>query len=238
MDEIERAHRADAHAADLAGRHRRRLPRRARPAPTAATAASPAPPAAPPIAPEETLTRRRPRPSARATPGQQARRGGRAARRDRRRPRPGALFLAGRHHAGAVRLRGAPTSASARCSTPWSSSRPAAVGRAGRRRRARARSTTPFSAFVFKVQAGMDTAHRDRLAFVRICSGVFERGMVVTHATHRPAVRHQVRPARVRPRAGDHRRRLPRRRRRAGQRQRPAASATRSTPSEPVSTRR
>jgi peptide chain release factor 3 len=45
----------------------------------------------------------------------------------------------------------------------------------------------PFSAFVFKVQAGMDTAHRDRLAYIRICSGVFERGMVVTHArTGRP----------------------------------------------------
>jgi peptide chain release factor 3 len=45
----------------------------------------------------------------------------------------------------------------------------------------------PFSAFVFKVQAGMDRAHRDRLAFVRVCSGVFERGMVVTHsATGRP----------------------------------------------------
>jgi peptide chain release factor 3 len=40
----------------------------------------------------------------------------------------------------------------------------------------------PFSAFVFKVQAGMDTAHRDRLAFIRVCSGVFERGMVVTAA--------------------------------------------------------
>lgn len=47
--------------------------------------------------------------------------------------------------------------------------------------------TDPFSAFVFKVQAGMDTAHRDRLAFIRIVSGVFERGMVVTHArTGRP----------------------------------------------------
>jgi peptide chain release factor 3 len=45
----------------------------------------------------------------------------------------------------------------------------------------------PFSAFVFKVQSGMDAAHRDRLAFIRICSGVFERGMVVTHAaTGRP----------------------------------------------------
>ncbi len=45
----------------------------------------------------------------------------------------------------------------------------------------------PFSAFVFKVQAGMDRAHRDRLAYVRVCSGVFERGAVVTHAqTGRP----------------------------------------------------
>ncbi|MBJ8340494.1 peptide chain release factor 3 [Antrihabitans sp. YC3-6] len=42
--------------------------------------------------------------------------------------------------------------------------------------------TDPFSAVVFKVQAGMDAAHRDRLAFMRIVSGVFERGMVVTHA--------------------------------------------------------
>jgi peptide chain release factor 3 len=39
----------------------------------------------------------------------------------------------------------------------------------------------PFSAQVFKVQAGMDAAHRDRLAFARVCSGVFHRGDVVTH---------------------------------------------------------
>jgi peptide chain release factor 3 len=39
----------------------------------------------------------------------------------------------------------------------------------------------PFSGFVFKVQANMDPAHRDRIAFVRVCSGHFERGMVVTH---------------------------------------------------------
>jgi len=39
----------------------------------------------------------------------------------------------------------------------------------------------PFSAFVFKVQANMDPAHRDRIAFVRVASGKFERGMVVTH---------------------------------------------------------
>ncbi|SDM91296.1 peptide chain release factor 3 [Allokutzneria albata] len=45
----------------------------------------------------------------------------------------------------------------------------------------------PFSGFVFKVQTGMDPAHRDRVAFVRVCSGRFERGMVVTHAqTGRP----------------------------------------------------
>lgn len=39
-----------------------------------------------------------------------------------------------------------------------------------------------FSGFVFKIQSGMDTAHRDRLAFLRVCSGRFERGMIVTHA--------------------------------------------------------
>ncbi|MFF9201068.1 peptide chain release factor 3 [Streptomyces sp. NPDC014986] len=39
-----------------------------------------------------------------------------------------------------------------------------------------------FSGLVFKVQANMDPAHRDRIAFMRVCSGVFERGMTVTHA--------------------------------------------------------
>jgi len=44
-----------------------------------------------------------------------------------------------------------------------------------------------FSGLVFKVQANMDPAHRDRVAFVRVCSGRFERGMVLTHAaTRRP----------------------------------------------------
>jgi peptide chain release factor 3 len=38
-----------------------------------------------------------------------------------------------------------------------------------------------FSGFVFKIQANMDRAHRDRVAFLRICSGRFERGMKVTH---------------------------------------------------------
>ena len=38
-----------------------------------------------------------------------------------------------------------------------------------------------FSAFVFKIQANMDKNHRDRIAFVRICSGKFERGMDAFH---------------------------------------------------------
>jgi peptide chain release factor 3 len=38
-----------------------------------------------------------------------------------------------------------------------------------------------FSGFVFKVQANMDPAHRDRIAFLRICSGRFQRGMKVRH---------------------------------------------------------
>ncbi len=38
-----------------------------------------------------------------------------------------------------------------------------------------------FSAFVFKIQANMDPKHRDRIAFVRICSGKFTRDMMVTH---------------------------------------------------------
>ena len=37
-----------------------------------------------------------------------------------------------------------------------------------------------FSGVVFKIQANMDPAHRDRVAFVRVCSGRFERGMALT----------------------------------------------------------
>ena len=38
-----------------------------------------------------------------------------------------------------------------------------------------------FSAFVFKIQANMNKAHRDRIAFMRICSGKFDAGMEVMH---------------------------------------------------------
>jgi peptide chain release factor 3 len=40
----------------------------------------------------------------------------------------------------------------------------------------------PFSAFVFKIQANMDRFHRDRMAFLRICSGQFTKDMTVHHA--------------------------------------------------------
>ncbi len=39
----------------------------------------------------------------------------------------------------------------------------------------------PFSAFVFKILANMNKAHRDRIAFMRICSGKYEAGMEVNH---------------------------------------------------------
>jgi peptide chain release factor 3 len=40
---------------------------------------------------------------------------------------------------------------------------------------------TPFSAYVFKIQANMDRRHRDSMAFMRICSGKFDRDLVVKH---------------------------------------------------------
>ena len=40
---------------------------------------------------------------------------------------------------------------------------------------------TPFSGFVFKIQANMDPRHRDRIAFFRICSGRYNSGMKVRH---------------------------------------------------------
>ena len=56
---------------------------------------------------------------------------------------------------------------------------------APRARDASVRSVVPtephFSGFVFKIQANMDPAHRDRIAFLRVCSGHFERGMKIRH---------------------------------------------------------
>ena len=137
------------------------------------------------IAPEETLTGRG-RGRARGRRLAAGRRGGRPAGRDQRRRTTSRLFLDGVTtpvlFASAVSNFGVgallDTLVDARAR------RPTAAADADGGARALAE---PFSAFVFKVQAGMDTAHRDRLAFIRICSGVFERGMVVTHArTGRP----------------------------------------------------
>ncbi|MDU4936477.1 MAG: peptide chain release factor 3, partial [Peptostreptococcaceae bacterium] len=46
-----------------------------------------------------------------------------------------------------------------------------------------------FSGFIFKIQANMDKNHRDRIAFLRICSGKFEKGMTVTHVQRNKKVK-------------------------------------------------
>ena len=46
-----------------------------------------------------------------------------------------------------------------------------------------------FSAFVFKIQANMNKAHRDRIAFMRICSGKFDAGMEVYHVQGKKKIR-------------------------------------------------
>jgi peptide chain release factor 3 len=46
-----------------------------------------------------------------------------------------------------------------------------------------------FSGFIFKIQANMDPKHRDRIAFVRVCSGKFERDMIVHHSRSEKKVR-------------------------------------------------
>lgn len=44
-----------------------------------------------------------------------------------------------------------------------------------------AATETPFSGFVFKIQANMDPKHRDRIAFLRVCSGQYTKGMKLRH---------------------------------------------------------
>ncbi len=46
-----------------------------------------------------------------------------------------------------------------------------------------------FSAFIFKIQANMNKAHRDRIAFMRICSGKFDKDMEVFHVQQNRAMR-------------------------------------------------
>jgi peptide chain release factor 3 len=51
------------------------------------------------------------------------------------------------------------------------------------------KADAPFTAFVFKVQANMNKAHRDRVAFARIVSGHFERGMDALHVRGKKAIK-------------------------------------------------
>ena len=46
-----------------------------------------------------------------------------------------------------------------------------------------------FTGFIFKIQANMNPSHRDRIAFLRICSGKFEKGMVVNHVQRNKKVK-------------------------------------------------
>ncbi len=57
---------------------------------------------------------------------------------------------------------------------------PAPLGRATKERHVKPEETK-FSGFVFKIQANMDPSHRDRIAFLRVCSGMYEKGMKLRH---------------------------------------------------------
>ncbi|MAC32288.1 MAG: peptide chain release factor 3 [Haliea sp.] len=57
---------------------------------------------------------------------------------------------------------------------------PAPLGREAAQRQVNA-AETAFSGFVFKIQANMDPKHRDRIAFLRICSGRYDKGMKMRH---------------------------------------------------------
>lgn len=57
---------------------------------------------------------------------------------------------------------------------------PPPQGRAAQERRVEA-TESAFTGFVFKIQANMDPRHRDRIAFLRLCSGRYEKGMKLRH---------------------------------------------------------
>ena len=135
--------------------------------PTGDFSASPAPPAARRIAPEEHLVPRR---GARRATGDAwttaVEESTSCSRPTAAGPRPEAL--PGRQDdAGAVRRGGAELRCPPAAGHPGRPAPPPRP-RAPTRTAARGPVDAPFSAFVFKIQAGMDTAHRDRLAFVRV----------------------------------------------------------------------
>ena len=217
MDEIHDRTGLTPDPADLAGRHRRRLPRRARPL------RRHLPPVHPHRRRRHDRARRRPSrppppPSARATPG------------SRRSRRSSLLAETSGEHDQSLFLDGVTTPvlfASAVSNFGVGALldtlvdlAPAPSAPAGRRRR-HAGAHRPVQRL--RVQGAGRHGHRaprpagvhpHLLGRLRARHGRHPR-------PHRPAVRDQVRPARVRPRAGEHRPRLPRRRRRPGQRRGP-----------------
>ena len=111
-------------------------------------------------------------------------RGGRAARGRGRRVRPSERFEAGEvspmFFGSAMNNFGLAPFLDTFCELM-----PHAVAARQHHRQSVVPSDEPFSGFVFKIQANMDKAHRDRVAFLRICSGRFERGMKVLHVADR-----------------------------------------------------
>ena len=165
-------------AGHVAGRHRRRLPRRDRPPDATSSSASPASPAAPPRPPRRSSTPER-------AAGEEGAAWTHAVdeldlldgrrRRLRRGAVPRRRAVADVLRLGAHQLR---RPAAARRASSTSPPPPAPASDVDGKPRP---LDAPFSGFVFKVQANMDPSHRDRIAFLRVCSGRFERGMVVTH---------------------------------------------------------
>ena len=105
----------------------------------------------------------------------------------RRRNRAGA----GRHRrfdldayraAGRPRCSSAPRSTTSASRSCWRRSLSTRPGRCRGRPGATVEPTEPkLTGFVFKIQANMDPGHRDRIAFMRLCSGRYERGMRLCH---------------------------------------------------------
>ena len=179
----ERHARALAGADDLARRAPGRLQRRDRPRATGRSTASSASPAAPGSRPSGSSPR-----AARPTPrrtrrGRSPRRSSRWSTRSAPCSTPSASRAASASRCCSARRPG--TSASGCCWTRSATSRrpPSPAPPTTARLRP---VDAPFAALAFKVQANMDPRHRDRVAFVRICSGRFERGMRVHQRAHRP----------------------------------------------------
>jgi peptide chain release factor 3 len=82
-----------------------------------------------------------------------------------------------------------PSAQGAKESEPDSASASHSLGRRDARPTFIAPDHPAFSGFIFKIQANMDPKHRDRIAFLRVCSGKFERDMTVHHSRSEKKVR-------------------------------------------------